>query len=68
MKKRDNQDNQTPKEDLVYYWPQDIDKNDCYNNEKSCLFPTRFVDKKCNGCDYQVKCIYHGKYKYRKIG
>ena len=65
--KQENTILKEPKEDLVYFWPEDIDKSDCYNNEKSCLYPTRYVDKKCNNCDYEVKCLYYMKYKYRKI-
>lgn len=59
---------QTPKENLIYYLPEDVEQlEDHYLNRDSCYSQDDFVNKQCHECVQVKMCIYKDKYKYRKI-
>lgn len=57
----------TNQTEIIFYYPEDIPIEDSLNNPESCFDPIEFYHQACNGCLYELGCIYRDKYKYRKI-
>jgi len=56
----------TPKEDITYYYPDDIPEEDRLYNESSCFNPPAFYDRSCHECNFVKSCVYRRKYQYFK--
>lgn len=38
-----------------------------HKNYEACLSPKVFYNRQCDACGYSSRCVYNGKYKYKKL-